>query len=94
MALAAALCLLPPWVACAAGVAAGAAATLLLLFDAAFLGAYASRLTPLTIGVVGVGGAGIARGVPSLVVDAMGLAGGRVRRHRGDGDQARGVPPP
>jgi hypothetical protein len=52
VALAAAFCLLPPWIACAAGLAAGAAATLLLLFDAAFLGAYASRLTPLTIGIV------------------------------------------
>ncbi len=52
IALAAACCLLPPWIAGAAGAAAGLTATALLLFDAAFLGTYASRLTPLTIGVV------------------------------------------
>jgi len=52
IALAAACCLLPAWIACAAGSAAGVIATALLLFDAAFLGAYASRLTPLTIGAV------------------------------------------
>ncbi len=52
VALAAACCLVPPWIACLAGIAAGAAVTVLLLFDAAFLGAYASRLTPLPIGVV------------------------------------------
>ena len=52
VALAAACCLLPAWIACVAGMAAGVAVTVLLLFDAAFLGAYASRLTPLTIGVV------------------------------------------
>jgi hypothetical protein len=52
VALAVACCLLPAWIACAAGIAAGAAATLLVVCDAAFLGAYPSRLTPLAVGVV------------------------------------------
>jgi len=52
VALAAVCCLLPAWIACAAGIAAGAAATLLLACDAAFLGAYSSSLTPVAIGVV------------------------------------------
>ena len=52
VALAAVCCLLPAWIAGAAGLVAGAAATLLLLCDAAFLGSYSSRLTPLSLGVV------------------------------------------
>lgn len=51
VALAAACCLLPSWIACAAGLAAGAAATVLLVFDAAFLGPYAFRLVPIAIAV-------------------------------------------
>ncbi len=51
VALAAALCSQPAWVVLAAGLAAGAAATGLLLFDSAFLGGYPSDLTPLAAGI-------------------------------------------
>jgi hypothetical protein len=51
VALAAVLCGLAPWIAAAGGVAAGAAACALLLFDAAVLGSYGERLMPLAIAV-------------------------------------------
>jgi hypothetical protein len=56
VALAAALCLLPVWIAFATGTAAGTVAAWLVLFDAAFLGRYSSVLAALSMAIAISGG--------------------------------------
>jgi len=69
IALAAALCALPSWIAFAAGTAAGAAVDWLVLFDSAFLGNYSSALASLSVAIAFV--AGLASLLARLAPQAM-----------------------
>jgi hypothetical protein len=64
IALAAAVCAFPAWLACATGTAAGAAGAWLVLFDSAFLGRYSERLDAPSLAVLAV--AIVARAVTRL----------------------------